>query len=87
MDVLKVCILLISLCAGYVLSKFKDFTFPDNFLFGAATSALQVESAWNIDGKGPSILDTFTHEHPEKNQRCVEIQAILPIHMISSKKM
>jgi len=33
--------------------------FPDGFLWGAATAAYQVEGAWDADGKGPGVWDTF----------------------------
>lgn len=36
--------------------------FPDNFLWGAATAAYQVEGAHDKDGKGPSIWDVFSHQ-------------------------
>lgn len=34
-------------------------TFPDDFLWGAATASYQIEGAVNEDGRRPSIWDTF----------------------------
>ena len=54
--------------------KINAAEFGKDFTWGAASSAFQTEGAWNIDGKSPSIWDTFTHkrrkvlnnEHAEK---------------------
>jgi beta-glucosidase len=35
-------------------------TFPDGFIWGAATAAYQIEGAVREDGRGPSIWDTFS---------------------------
>lgn len=41
------------------MSQDNFLQFPDDFIWGAATSAYQIEGACSEDGKGPSIWDTF----------------------------
>lgn len=36
-------------------------SFPKNFIWGTASSSYQTEGAYNADGKGVSIWDTFCH--------------------------
>ena len=39
--------------------KKNKHVFPNDFLWGASTSAIQVEGAIDVDGRGPSVIDDF----------------------------
>ena len=34
--------------------------FPEDFTWGTATASYQIEGAFNVDGRGASIWDTFS---------------------------
>src|ERR1700748_484954 len=38
-----------------------EMKFPKDFLWGTATAAYQVEGAWNVDGRGETVWDRFSH--------------------------
>ncbi|MCS6267888.1 MAG: beta-glucosidase [Vampirovibrio sp.] len=42
-------------------------TFPANFTWGSATASYQVEGAYQEDGKGVSVWDTYTNQHNISN--------------------
>ncbi|XP_020553802.1 beta-glucosidase 12-like isoform X2 [Sesamum indicum] len=48
------------------LPHFSRSSFPQGFVFGAASSAYQYEGAASEGGRGPSIWDTYTHKFPDK---------------------
>ena len=47
--------------AGSADYRDSGLVFPSEFVFGAATASYQIEGAWNEDGRGPSIWDTFSY--------------------------
>ncbi|XP_018686935.2 beta-glucosidase 12 isoform X1 [Musa acuminata AAA Group] len=60
--------LLILMVAAQEHTEQKDVhrsSFPTGFIFGAASAAYQYEGAAAEGHRGPSIWDTFTHDHPE----------------------
>lgn len=44
--------------------------FSDKMLWGAATSAIQIEGAWEEDGKAPSVWDNMPAAKLTRNENC-----------------
>src|SRR4030088_3517755 len=51
----------VSLAPYSLFTEMTDYQFPDDFLWGAATSAYQIEGSPTADGAGRSIWHRFSH--------------------------
>ncbi|KAK8917089.1 Beta-glucosidase 31 [Platanthera zijinensis] len=60
--------------AGVAASITRD-DFPPDFIFGAGTSAYQVEGAAAEDGRKPSIWDTYAHSGRTRDKKTADITA------------
>nr|XP_026490183.1 myrosinase 1-like [Vanessa tameamea] len=61
---MKLLRLIVSFSALWTACVALDMKFPPGFKFGAATSAYQIEGAWNASDKGRSIWDSMIHKNP-----------------------
>ncbi|SJZ72184.1 6-phospho-beta-glucosidase [Pilibacter termitis] len=55
-------------------------TFPENFLWGAATAACQIEGAYDLDGKGLSVADVamrFTKDVARAERKNISLEQVL----------
>ena len=48
------------------------YKLPKNFLWGGAVAAHQIEGAWNVDGKGMSIVDVMTGGTKDKMRKITD---------------
>ena len=47
-----------------------EFTFPADFLWGAASASAQVEGGWNEGGRTPSIWDVASPKRVKNRDSC-----------------
>ncbi|PHT35837.1 Beta-glucosidase 10 [Capsicum baccatum] len=52
--------------AKHFHAPFNRTSFPPDFVFGASSAAYQIEGEALKGGRGPSIWDTFTRQHPDE---------------------
>ncbi|XP_077294043.1 myrosinase 1-like isoform X1 [Arctopsyche grandis] len=55
---------IINICYLYA-AEYPYTKFPENFTFGVATAAHQIEGAWNLSGKTENCWDRLSHSRPE----------------------
>ena len=61
----------------------KQQGFPEGFYWGGATAANQLEGAWDVDGRGPSVDDHFTggsFERPREITIDIDPDRLYPNH-------
>ncbi|XP_002523071.2 beta-glucosidase 11 [Ricinus communis] len=62
LNIYHLLIVFLNLAAAiFCADEYSREDFPPGFIFGSGTSAYQVEGAANVDGRSPSIWDTFAH--------------------------
>lgn len=68
------------------MKKNNNYSFPENFLWGGAIAANQVEGGWNLDGKGLSVADMATYKPKLDNKDYSKHLSILKEDILKSSQ-